>query len=118
VARYVSGQEAGRHPIRDGEFNQSAGRALIMVVNSRPSPLLYVYDGSDCANLVLARGKLGFEAIDRNEQSLGFVSNTARGGNRDHAGAAMSAAAVSRQKMPGREGPGKFEGSVSAQLRA
>jgi hypothetical protein len=43
-----------------------------MVVNSRPSSLSYVYDGRDCLGFILARGKLGFEAIDRDERSLGF----------------------------------------------
>jgi len=43
-----------------------------MVVNSRPSPLSYVYDGRDCLGFILARGKLGFEAIARDERSLGF----------------------------------------------
>ena len=42
-----------------------------MVVNS-PSPLSYVYDGRDCLGFILARGKLGFEAIARDERSLGF----------------------------------------------
>jgi hypothetical protein len=41
-------------------------------VSSTPSPLSYVYDGRECFGFILARGKLGFEAIDRDERSLGF----------------------------------------------
>jgi hypothetical protein len=36
------------------------------------SPLTYVYDGKRCLGFILARGKLGFEAMDRDEQSLGL----------------------------------------------
>jgi hypothetical protein len=34
------------------------------------SPMAYVYDGRRCLDFILARGKLGFEAMDRDEQSL------------------------------------------------
>jgi hypothetical protein len=36
------------------------------------SPLTYVYDGRHCLGFILARGKSGFEALDRDEQSLGL----------------------------------------------
>ena len=36
------------------------------------SPLSYVYDGARCLGFILRRGKLGFEAIDREEASLGI----------------------------------------------
>jgi hypothetical protein len=36
------------------------------------SPLSYIYDGRECLGFVLARGKLGFEALDRDERSLGL----------------------------------------------
>ncbi len=36
------------------------------------SPLAYVYDGRRCIGFILARGKLGFEAMARDEQSLGL----------------------------------------------
>jgi hypothetical protein len=36
------------------------------------SPLAYVYHGRECLGFVLARGKLGFEAIDREQNSLGI----------------------------------------------
>jgi hypothetical protein len=42
-----------------------------MVVNSRPSPLSSVYDGRICRGFVIARGKLGIEAFDCDERSLG-----------------------------------------------
>ena len=38
------------------------------------SPLAYVYDGRECLGFVLARGKLGFEALDREAHSLGIFS--------------------------------------------
>jgi hypothetical protein len=42
------------------------------------SPMAYVYDGRRCLGFILARGKLGFEAMDRDEQSLGlFLSQRA-----------------------------------------
>jgi hypothetical protein len=43
-------------------------------MSARPSitPLTYVHDSRDCLGFILARGKLGFEAIDRDERSLGF----------------------------------------------
>jgi hypothetical protein len=40
-------------------------------MSSAPSPLLCVYDGRECLGFILARGKLGFEAVDRDERSLG-----------------------------------------------
>jgi hypothetical protein len=36
------------------------------------SPLSYVFNGRRSLGFILARGKLGFEAIDRDEQSLGL----------------------------------------------
>ena len=41
-------------------------------MSSATSPLSYVYDGRECLGFVLARGKLGFEALDREEHSLGI----------------------------------------------
>jgi hypothetical protein len=40
-------------------------------MSSAPSPLSQVYDGRGCLGFILARGKLGFEAIARDERSLG-----------------------------------------------
>jgi len=40
-------------------------------VSSRPSPLSSVYDGRICRGFVIARGKLGFEAFDSDERSMG-----------------------------------------------
>jgi hypothetical protein len=36
------------------------------------APLSYIYDGRECRGFVLARGRLGFEAFDRKERSLGL----------------------------------------------
>jgi hypothetical protein len=41
------------------------------------SPLSYVYDGRQCLGFILRRGKLGFEAIDREEVSLGIFKTPA-----------------------------------------
>jgi hypothetical protein len=38
------------------------------------TPMHYVYDGRECVGFVLARGKLGFEALDCEEHSLGIFS--------------------------------------------
>jgi hypothetical protein len=35
------------------------------------APLSFVYSGRECLGFILARGKLGFEGFDRDEQSLG-----------------------------------------------
>jgi hypothetical protein len=35
------------------------------------APMAYVYDGRQCCGFILARGKAGFEAFTRDEQSLG-----------------------------------------------
>jgi len=40
--------------------------------NTSTVPMSYIYDGRACLGFVLARGKLGFEAIDRDERPLGF----------------------------------------------
>jgi hypothetical protein len=36
--------------------------------------MVSVYDGRACLGFILARGKLGFEALDREEHSLGLFS--------------------------------------------
>jgi hypothetical protein len=35
-------------------------------------PLISVYDGRECVGFILARGRTGFEAFDRNERSAGL----------------------------------------------
>jgi hypothetical protein len=35
------------------------------------TPMLSVYNGKRCVGFIIARGKAGFEAFDRNERSLG-----------------------------------------------
>ena len=40
--------------------------------NTPTAPMSYIYDGRACLGFVLARGKLGFEALDREEHSLGI----------------------------------------------
>jgi len=35
------------------------------------SPLAYVYDGRECLDFVLSRGRADFEAFDSEERSLG-----------------------------------------------
>jgi hypothetical protein len=41
-------------------------------MTSTPSPLSYVHDGRECLGFILTHGKLGFEAIDRNDRSFGL----------------------------------------------
>jgi hypothetical protein len=46
-------------------------------MNSRTistTALLSVYDGRHCVGFVLPRGKVGFEALDHNEQSRGLFA--------------------------------------------
>jgi hypothetical protein len=45
------------------------------------SPLSYVYDGRQCLGFILRRGKLGFEAIDREEVSLGLFKTPTAAAN-------------------------------------
>jgi hypothetical protein len=68
--------------------------------------LAYVYDGQQCLGHVLARGKTGFEAFDRDDRSLGLFPNTASSSKRapDNGGRATV-----NKKMPGREGPAVCE---------
>jgi hypothetical protein len=40
--------------------------------NNAAAALAYVYDGREVPGFILARGKVGFEAIDRDEKSLGL----------------------------------------------
>jgi hypothetical protein len=43
--------------------------------------LSYVYDGKQCVGFVLARGKNGFEGLDREEVSLGLFKTAAAAAN-------------------------------------
>jgi len=47
-------------------------RRGLIVSRGSITPLVSVYDGRDCLGFILARGKLGFEALDRDERSLGL----------------------------------------------
>jgi hypothetical protein len=38
------------------------------------APMSYVYAGREVLGFILARGKAGFEAFDREEQSLGMFT--------------------------------------------
>ena len=39
---------------------------------ARSSPMVSVYDGQTCIGFVFSRGKLGFEAFDSDEKSIGL----------------------------------------------
>jgi hypothetical protein len=42
-------------------------------IMTAPAPtMVSVFDGRELAGFILSRGKLGFEAIDRDEKSLGL----------------------------------------------
>ena len=50
----------------------------------KPTPasaLAYVYDGRQCLGHVLGRGKLGFEATDRNDKSVGIFKTQSAAAN-------------------------------------
>ena len=42
---------------------------------------MYVHDGQTCIGFVLPRGKLGFEALDREELNLGTFATAAAAAN-------------------------------------
>jgi len=58
------------------------------------SPMSYVYNGRECCGFILKRGKLGFEAIDREQVSLGTFQTQAAAAN----------AIFSHEKSPVRSG--------------
>jgi hypothetical protein len=43
-----------------------------MTARSATTPMVSVYDGRACLGFILARGRSGFEAFDREERSLGL----------------------------------------------
>jgi len=45
------------------------------------TPLAYVYDGRQCLGLILARGKLGFEAFDRDDKPVGIFESQRQAAN-------------------------------------
>jgi hypothetical protein len=48
---------------------------------STTAPLVSVYDGQQCLGHVLARGKAGYEAFDRDDKSLGFSETQRQAAN-------------------------------------
>jgi hypothetical protein len=70
--------QAGEHEHR---IDSTAGTAATA---ARSSLLLSAYDGQRCIGFVCSRGKLGFEAFDSEERSLGV-----HGTQRDAAAAIM-----------------------------
>jgi hypothetical protein len=50
--------------------------------DSKPAAsLAYVYDGQQCLGHVLARGKTGFEAFNRNDKSVGLFPTQRQAAN-------------------------------------
>ena len=49
--------------------------------NASTAPLSYVYDGREAIGHVLWRGKLGHEAFDREEHSLGMFETAPEAAN-------------------------------------
>jgi hypothetical protein len=45
------------------------------------APLVSVYDGQQCLGHVLARGKAGYEAFDRDDTSMGFFETQRQAAN-------------------------------------
>jgi hypothetical protein len=56
---------------REHRIDSRAGTAATA---ARSSPLLSAYDGQHCIGFVCSRGKLGFEAFDTEERSLGIYA--------------------------------------------
>jgi hypothetical protein len=57
---------------REHRIDSTAGTAATAA--ARSSPLLSAYDGQRCIGFVCSRGKLGFEAFDSKERSLGVYA--------------------------------------------
>jgi hypothetical protein len=57
---------------REHRTDSTAGTAATTA--ARSSPLLSAYDGQRCIGFVCSRGKLGFEAFDTEERSLGIYA--------------------------------------------
>jgi hypothetical protein len=60
--------QGGEHEPR---IDSTTGTAA---TTARSSPLLSAYEGQRCIGLVCSRGKLGFEAFDSEERSLGVYT--------------------------------------------
>jgi hypothetical protein len=45
---------------------------MTTTTTKQASPLASVYDGRDCIGFILSRGKIGFEALDQDERSIGI----------------------------------------------
>jgi hypothetical protein len=45
------------------------------------TPLTYVTDGHEAIGHIIARGRLGFEAFDRDEKSLGIFETQSQAAN-------------------------------------
>jgi hypothetical protein len=48
-----------------------------MLMSGTISSMIYVYDGRECVGFVLARGRKGHEALDREQRSLGLFKTAA-----------------------------------------
>ena len=57
---------------RQNSIDSTVGTAAITA--ARSSPLLSAYEGQRCFGFVCSRGKLGFEAFDSEERSLGIYT--------------------------------------------
>src|SRR5262249_3132168 len=74
---------------REHRIDSTAGTAATA---ARSSPLLSAYDGQRCIGFVCSRGKLGFEAFDSEERSLGVYGTQREAAAGVRQGVAMSAA--------------------------
>jgi hypothetical protein len=52
-----------------------------MTARPAATPLVSVYDGRQCLGHVLARGKTGFEAFDRDDKSVGVFPTAKQAAN-------------------------------------
>ena len=65
-------QQCARADEREHRIDSRAGTAATTA--ARSSLLLSAYDGQRCIGFVCSRGKLGFEAFDSEERSLGVYA--------------------------------------------
>jgi hypothetical protein len=64
------------------------------------SSMSYVYDGREAIGFVLARGRKGHEALDREQRSLGLFKTAAKAANAVFGAATNEEAGVATRSAP------------------
>jgi hypothetical protein len=59
-------------PAGEREHRTDSTAGTVGITAAQSSPMVWVYDGQTCIGFVFSRGKLGFEAFDSDEKSIGL----------------------------------------------